>query len=88
MPVMRSSWLLGQQLSDTMTIMLPRVGLGWMSEEDERWGGVNVALTSLRDVRCPCAMGMQENYTQKAWGANTSSSRVFRVLLTFGDDLF
>lgn len=48
--VMRSSWLLGHQLSDAMTITLPRAGQGWMSEEGERWGGMSMAPTSLGDV--------------------------------------
>lgn len=49
-PVMRSSWLLGQQLSDAMTITLPRAGQGWMSEEDERWVGMSTAPTSFGDA--------------------------------------
>jgi len=43
---MRSSWLLGQQLSDAMTITLPRAHQGWMSEEDKRWGGMSTAPTN------------------------------------------
>lgn len=36
--------------SDAMTIMLPRAGQGWMSEEGERWGGMSMAPTSLGDA--------------------------------------
>lgn len=50
MAVMRSSWHLGHQLSDAMTITLPRAGQDWMSEEDERWGGMSMAPTSLGDA--------------------------------------
>lgn len=35
-PVMRSSWLLGQQLPDAKTVTLPRPGQGWLSEEAKR----------------------------------------------------
>lgn len=49
-PIMRSSWLLVQQLSDAMMITLPRAGQSWVSEEDEKRGDMSMAPTSIRDA--------------------------------------
>lgn len=49
-PVMRSSWLLGQQLPDAKTVTLPRPGQGWLSEEAKRWGSMSVAPIDLGDA--------------------------------------
>ncbi|KAJ7414208.1 hypothetical protein WISP_86209 [Willisornis vidua] len=53
-PVMKSSWLLGQQLLDTMAETLPRAAQGWMSEEDKRWGDTSTAPTS-PEMHFPCS---------------------------------